>query len=67
MTDVDWLSNIHRNASAIYVYRPVGFSDVPRPPRDDAIGVAFRALIEQQEKHLPIDDHALPKQLYAVK
>ncbi len=67
MSDVVWLSNMHRNPSTTYGYRPVGFPDVPRPPRDNEIGIAFDALIERQESHLPIEDHALPKQLYAVK
>ena len=67
MSSVVWLSNMHRNPNAERGYRPVGIPDVPRPPRDNEIGIAFDALIERQEKHLPIEDHALPKQLYAVK
>ncbi|MBO9436091.1 hypothetical protein J7394_17855 [Ruegeria sp. R13_0] len=67
MSDVVWLSNMHRNPSATYGYRPVGFPDVPRPPRDNEIGVAFSSVTKRQTEHLPIEDHEFPRQLYAVR
>ncbi|MEW2919535.1 hypothetical protein AB1A64_20880 [Ruegeria sp. ANG10] len=67
MSDVVWLCNMHRNPMAERGYRPVGFPDVTRPPRDHSVGLAFNSVIERQTHHLPIEDHEFPKQLYAVK
>ncbi|MEW2919538.1 hypothetical protein AB1A64_20895 [Ruegeria sp. ANG10] len=67
MTDVVWLSNVYRNSSAERGYRPVGYPDVVNPPLDNEIGIAFRSVMARQKKHLTIEDHEFPKQLYAVK
>lgn len=67
MSDAVWLSNVHRNPNGERGYRPVGYPDVVNPPRDNEIRIAFSAVIERQEKHLPIENHELPRQLYVVK
>lgn len=67
MSDVVWLSNVYRSSSAERGYRPVGYPDVVDPPLDNEVGVAFRSVTKRQKKHLHIDDHEFPKQLYALE